>query len=47
MNKKEKKIREFEMHLKIFFVCALNRRNDDVIFHDFCLKARSENGYGF
>ena len=44
MNKKEVEICEFELHLEIFFVCALNLTNDDVFF---CLKTRSENGYGF
>ena len=32
----EIEISEFELHLKNFFVC-----------HSFCLKAMSENGYGF
>ena len=42
MNKNEIEICEFEMHLKnSSFLCALS--NGD----NFCLKARSENGYGF
>ena len=32
MNKKEVEIYEFELHLEIFFVCALSLSNHDVIF---------------
>ena len=44
MNKKETEIYKFKMHLKKFFVCALVFSNYDS--HNFCLKARSENGWG-
>ena len=42
MNKKEIEICEFEMHLEKFFCLRSNLSN-----YDFCLKARSKNGYGF
>ena len=43
MSKKEREICDFKMDLKNFFCLRSNLRNDNII----CLKARSENGYGF
>ena len=43
MSKKEREICDFKMDLKNFFCLRSNLTNDNII----CLKARSENGYGF